>query len=387
MFGPRFLSLGHMARILIITSIFPPTIGGPAVFSDRLAHALSANGHQVTVLTPSEVGRKWADDATRPFKVLRVSMSNRYVYEVMVRLMLGWALLTHKTVLLAGLELYATPIARLLRRRFILRIPGDIAWEQGRNWGMVTERFDEFQATQQKIPAPVAAMVAKRKVALNLASAIVAPSEYLKRVIVGWGVPAERITYIRNGVPLHGFSDHQVALRTGDLDVLFAARLTNWKGGETLLLALQGLAGIRCEIVGEGPMAPTLHELARQLNLANVKFTAKMSQPELHARMKTAHVFALCSDYEGLSHALQEAGAAGLARIASRIPGNEEVVHDQVDGLLFPYGDVNALRAALIRLRDDDVMRVRLGQAAQAATSSGDDFAVTVAAYAKLLES
>jgi glycosyltransferase involved in cell wall biosynthesis len=61
---------------------------------------------------------------------------------------------------------------------------------------------------------------------------------------------------------------------------------------------------------------------------------------------------------------LLEAGACGLARIASRAGGNPEVVRDREDGLLVPYGDIAALRAAITELRDDEALRARLAGAA-----------------------
>jgi hypothetical protein len=41
-------------RILIITGIFPPDIGGPATYVPQIATALASLGHQVTVLTLSD---------------------------------------------------------------------------------------------------------------------------------------------------------------------------------------------------------------------------------------------------------------------------------------------------------------------------------------------
>jgi glycosyltransferase involved in cell wall biosynthesis len=373
-----------MSRILLITTLFPPSIGGPPIFTDRLAHALAAKGHKVTVITASEHGWRHESDAARPFKVWRVPLDNRYFYEIMVRLVLAWGLLTHRTILVAGLELYTAPIARLLRRRYVLRVPGDIAWEQGRNWGIVTARFDEFQTLEKK-PTAVHAIEAKRKLCTDYATLVVSPGEHLAKVIAGWGVPVEKIRVIRNGVPLAGFDDFKVVPRQGQLDIIYGGRLTNWKGLETLLLALQGVEGVVVEIIGEGPELPMLTTLKDQLKLTTVRFTGKMSQRELHERMRSAHAAVLLSDYEGMSHALQEAGAAGLARVASNISANADILTHNEDALLVEYGDVAGVRAALLRLRDDDILRQRLGQQAQESIRA-DDFTRTLEEYVKLME-
>jgi len=117
-----------------------------------------------------------------------------------------------------------------------------------------------------------------------------------------------------------------------------------------------------------------------------LSLVGKMEQTLLHQRLMAAHVLVLPSNYEGLSHTLLEAGAAGLARIASHIGGNAEAIQDQVDGLLVPYGDVEAWRAALVRLRDDEELRLTLAQQALAQARAVYGFEQSVDAYADLLE-
>ena len=58
--------------------------------------------------------------------------------------------------------------------------------------------------------------------------------------------------------------------------------------------------------------------------------------------MRAADALALCSGYEGLSHVLLEAMAAGLPVVVSDVGGNRALVHDGYDGLIVPYGDVAA---------------------------------------------
>jgi glycosyltransferase involved in cell wall biosynthesis len=57
-------------RLLLITGIFPPDIGGPATYVPQLARALAQRGHQITVLTLSD--RLDHDDRSYPFAVVRL---------------------------------------------------------------------------------------------------------------------------------------------------------------------------------------------------------------------------------------------------------------------------------------------------------------------------
>ncbi len=381
-----------MAKILLISNIFPPLIGGPATFIDRLAKVLAARGHTVTVVCSGEGGKPAEGyDSERPFTIRRVDTGNRYVYEIKIRVVLLWELLRHKHILVNGLEGYLVPFARLLGRRYILKIVGDYVWEQGRNWGIVTDTFEAFQDKTNSGTAPhkrLGGLMALRAKMIGNATQVIVPGSWMGRVVSRWGVAPDRLKVIENGVPLKAFEGFVPAVRAENapLEIGFVGRLTNWKGVETLLLALQGQTGLRLSIFGDGPELPLLQGLAAQLGLGEaVQFVGKMEQKLLHERLSQLHVLALPSGYEGLSHTLLEAGAAGLARVASNIGGNADAITDGADGLLVPYADVPAWRAAFVKLRDDEALRLRLAAAAQI-SAHRFDFEDTVSAYVAELE-
>jgi glycosyltransferase involved in cell wall biosynthesis len=69
------------------------------------------------------------------------------------------------------------------------------------------------------------------------------------------------------------------------------------------------------------------------------------------------------SGREGLSLAVLEAMARGLAVVVSDGPGNPDAVGDA--GIVFPYGEPQALANALDELASDPGLRARLGEAAR----------------------
>jgi len=79
--------------------------------------------------------------------------------------------------------------------------------------------------------------------------------------------------------------------------------------------------------------------------------------------LAAADVFVLASEREGLSFAVLEAMASGLAMVVSDGPGNPEAVGDA--GVVVAAGDVTALAAALAGLARDPAGRARLGAAAR----------------------
>lgn len=92
---------------------------------------------------------------------------------------------------------------------------------------------------------------------------------------------------------------------------------------------------------------------------------------------------------EGVPKILIEAAACGLPLVTTDMPGCREVVADQVDGLLVPPRNADALAEAIARLQDEPDYAARLGAAARRkAQELFDDRVVisrTLAVYSELV--
>lgn len=110
---------------------------------------------------------------------------------------------------------------------------------------------------------------------------------------------------------------------------------------------------------------------------------------DMPALLATVHAVALPSYREGLPTTLTEAAACSLPLIATDVPGCREVVTHEVDGLLVPVRNAQALAQAIARLDDDPVLAGRLGVAARAkALAQFEEQIViksTMAVYAELI--
>jgi len=74
-----------------------------------------------------------------------------------------------------------------------------------------------------------------------------------------------------------------------------------------------------------------------------------------------SHIAVLLSRREGLPKSLLEAAAVGRALVATDVPGCREIVKNEQNGLLVPFGDVAAAADALERLGGDADTRRRFG--------------------------
>jgi glycosyltransferase involved in cell wall biosynthesis len=87
---------------------------------------------------------------------------------------------------------------------------------------------------------------------------------------------------------------------------------------------------------------------------------------DMPALLRSVDVVVLPSYREGLPKGLIEAAACGLPLVTTDATGCREVVTHEVDGLLVPVRDAEALARAIARLQDDPPLAARLGVAARA---------------------
>ena len=157
----------------------------------------------------------------------------------------------------------------------------------------------------------------------------------------------------------------------GDLVVGMVTRLVREKGCVEFFAMAERIAGkwpqARFLMVGipEGQDQSDAVEpaqLMREHGVADrcIALEHRTDMPELYAAMD---ILTLPSYREGIPRAVIEAGAMGLAVVASDIRGCREVVVEGETGLLFPLRDVEAFAAAVERLLDDGGLRQRLGRA------------------------
>ncbi len=185
-------------------------------------------------------------------------------------------------------------------------------------------------------------------------------------------VPASRIRVVYNGVAAgHPCARGIDALRerlAADVPIVaVVASLTPKKGHEVLLRAYAALRrrGLACRLVlaGDGPQRPRLEALARELEIdRSVTFLGIVRSADVWA---IADVVALPSLTEGLPLALLEAMLAGKAVVATAVGGVPEVVASNVNGVLVPPGDADALADGIAQLLASPALRVRLGDEAR----------------------
>jgi glycosyltransferase involved in cell wall biosynthesis len=189
------------------------------------------------------------------------------------------------------------------------------------------------------------------------------------------GLPAKKVTVIRNGCAVERFNPAH-ALPTGfkrlagfgesDRILLVAARLEPQKGHAVLLQAMVQLRvefpNLRLVALGEGSLRAALETQVRALGLRD-----SVSMPghssDVRDWMAAADICVLPSFAEGLPLFAIECLAAGRPMVATAVDGTPEIVVHGKTGLTVPPGNSLALAEAIARLLRDPLLAAQLGAA------------------------
>jgi glycosyltransferase involved in cell wall biosynthesis len=188
--------------------------------------------------------------------------------------------------------------------------------------------------------------------AASRAAALVTVCQALKDALVDLGVPAERVTVLRNGVDLEAFrpvdrAEARRALGFGRKTLLSVGHLIPRKGVDLAVEALKRIADVDLAIVGAGPEEATLRALAASSGVAErVRFAGSIPQADLKTWYGAADALVLASDREGWANVLLESMACGTPVVATNVWGNPEVVTAPEAGVLMRERSPDALAEA-----------------------------------------
>jgi glycosyltransferase involved in cell wall biosynthesis len=209
------------------------------------------------------------------------------------------------------------------------------------------------------------------------------------------GVSAERI-FVIPGSGVETDTLTPLPEPAGPVTAGFVGRLLDDKGLRTLVSAHAILARrdrpIRLLIAGDpdpaNPVSIPPQEIAAWSRRPGIMLLGHV--PDIREVWKAAHIAVLPSRREGLPKSLLEAAACGRPIVATDVPGCREITRADVNALLVPPDDDEALANAIDRLAQDADLRARFGAAGRRLVESEFSAAIigqaVVALYDRLLQ-
>jgi glycosyltransferase involved in cell wall biosynthesis len=334
-------------RILHVTDVYRPQLGGIELFVDDLAHRQAAAGHEVSVLTAAAADPAGPADVG-PVRVLRTPPTMRHPlaspaareaaltgsYDVVhahLSVLSPFATTIGRVADEAGIGTVNTVHSMLRSRRAVIRVVRSLAdWDRsGALWTAVSQ-----------------AAAAEMRDVLHPATGVqVVPNA----VDVDWW---------RAGTP------HRPS--AAPVTIVSVMRLAGRKRPVGLIEVLQRVRAnlddavpLRAVIVGDGPLERRIQHEIRTRGLADVVALAgRLSREEIRTLYGRADIYVAPAYEESFGLAALEARAAGLPVVAMESGGVREFVAHGVEGFL--CGDDDAMVSALTALASDQALRATI---------------------------
>jgi glycosyltransferase involved in cell wall biosynthesis len=351
-------------RILVVSGIWPPDVGGPASHAPEVASFLRERGHDVEVVITAD---RAPEGEAYPVHWVSRSLPKGVVHARALAAITAHARASD-VVYSTGMFARSAAACTLTRTPSVVKLTGDPAFERMRWRGTFTGGLEAFERGGGGVE--FAALRVLRSGTLRAATRIVCPSAYLRDAVISWGVPAERVTVLPNPVPTTAASvDRDAARRRLGVDsqvlLAFAGRFGPQKALDVALDATAATGNVTLALAGDGDGAADLRRRAEPLG-HRVRFLGPRTRNEVLELFAAADASVLPSAWENLPHAVLESLAVGTPVLATAVGGVPEIVDDGVNGLLVPAGDREAFVAAVGRFAADASLRQQLRAGAAA---------------------
>ncbi|MCK4540994.1 MAG: glycosyltransferase family 4 protein [Spirochaetales bacterium] len=196
------------------------------------------------------------------------------------------------------------------------------------------------------------------KRSLQRADGTISVADHMRKRLIEFNCPPDRLKIIQNAVDTRLFNTEGRVLRNYQKPISNAVLISTRAmrpiyNLELLIRALPHIVNtfphITVIIVGKGKGKSKLELLAKKLGVyESIQFMAPVIYTKMPSLFKKADIFVSPSRSDGLCVALLESIACGAFPIVSNIPGNRELIHDGINGYLFPINNPMKLAKAVI---------------------------------------
>lgn len=407
-------------RILHLVHQYPPDyVGGTELYTQTLARSQAQQGHEVVVVAPAVADVHWPQpDQENGVRVYRIPVGPRSATAVFrsnfhhPRLTAGyqqvqqaeqpdlihlqhlmglpWNLVgSINTPLVITLHdyWYLCANAQLLTNYSNQVCAGPKGWLNCARCALARAGHPQAQPLTPGLVPLFAYRHWQLRRVLQKAHALIAPSRFTAEIYRQMGIQPEKINVIPHGIQL---PEQLPPRQTGDgLHIAYIGGLSWQKGVHVLIAAVNQLphAGVRLSIWGDTTAFPDyVARLRQQATHPGITLHGRLPHHLLWQTLAEVDLLVVPTLwYETSSLIIQEAQAAGVPVLASRIGAVQERLRDGVDGFFFPAGDERALLHLLRRFLAQPDLVEALRRQMRPVTTITEHVAAVTAVYQKAL--
>ena len=360
-------------KILLVSPTFPPRrFGGMTIASYNLGKSLVELGHGVTVYTTDVNDTHSRIRDAEGVKSME-GMHVRYFKNLINLLAARRLYLPKRLVTVTKTELKNFDVIHLNEFRSLLSI---IVHHYAKKYSIpyVLQAHGSVGTYFQKgVLKRVFDRIWGCRI-LKDASKVIALTPIEAEQYKSMGISEHKIEIVPNGIDLSKFDNlpergefrRKYGLASEQRIILYLGRIHKIKGLDLLVKAFADLSkplnDIKLVIVGpDDGYLPPLKQLIADLGISDkVLFTRPLYGQEKLKAYVDADVYVLPSVYETFPIAVLESWACGTPVVVTDRCGIADVIDGQA-GLVVPY-DKEQLQHTLLRMLDDDKMRLRFGE-------------------------
>jgi glycosyltransferase involved in cell wall biosynthesis len=356
-------SVARRLRICFVTETYPPEINGVAMTALQLVSGLLTRGHEVQLIRPSQGGNDIRRREGRLEIVPQPSMSVPFYREVKLGLPVSH-------VLLRLWRQKAPDVVHICTEGLL----GGAALRSAQRLGLPVSsgfhtnfhRYSDYYGLGL-LATPIVNYLWHFH---NRITCTLVPTQELAKHVRESGF--RNIRVLSRGIDTQLFSPQrrsqtlrqhwQVAPQ--EPAVLYVGRLAAEKNLPLALAAFKAIREVfpqaRLVLVGDGPLAAKLKSQEPE-----AIFCGMRSGKELAAHYASADLFLFPSLTETFGNVMLEAMTSGLAAVAFDYAAAHQFIVPDSNGLLVPFGDIEAFIKAARYLACRPAQRQRLGQTAR----------------------
>jgi len=201
------------------------------------------------------------------------------------------------------------------------------------------------------------------KLIFRIADWVTVYGESFRKYAKEAGIPLKKLIITPTGVDLKTKESNKDIRKEFNIPkdekiVLFVGLLVPRKGIDLVIKTASKLKETKTKfiLVGDGPNRKEYEELVKTLDIKDkIIFTGFRS--DIHNFYKEADLFFFPSRGEGLAGVIMEAAAYSVPIISSGIPGTEDIIEKNVNGLLCSTESIAEYSKGIRRLLDDKELR------------------------------
>jgi len=352
-------------KILITTDAYYPMTNGVVISTDTLYNQLKLRGHDVRILTLSSEGKGYVSGdvyylSSGSVNVYPQAKIIKPVRSKIISDIIKW----EPDIIHSQTEFSTMVMAKYIKRR--LKIP------QVHTYHTMYEDYLKYFLRGKILKKNAMARITR--ILLNSFEFVIAPTEKVKSLLIGYKVDTDIIEVIPTGIDIGKFQksvsteERESILRENGLSIndnilVYVGRIAEEKNIEELLYlfneAINEISDIKFLIVGGGPYLDALKAVVAELNLReSVKFTGMIDSHKIYQYYKVGTIFVTASKSESQGLTYLEALASGCPVLCRWDACIEGLIIEGITG--FTYNDGEEFMKALKKLLYNKELRVSI---------------------------